>query len=242
MKFPKIKAASGAIGIGIAVVLMGLSLLFGLLYGDDGNVNVICIIGMILGFLIFVISVAALIVALWQKKHPEKIEQQSAQAQEGEKAGSFRTEEKRGKRTAAVVLLIVQLGLSIGNVFSGTSNAALTIAFLFECLPMIGAIVLIYYDHKFRAPLAKGLTLLRVWTLVLIWVQPCLTFAVYLAANMMNGTVLGLWAGGCVFLIAATVLLYLDGKEDASRRSEQNTPSEHSCPPQDREEEKEEDR
>ena len=58
----------------------------------------------------------------------------------------------------------------------------------------------------------------------------------------MNGTVLGLWAGGCVFLIAATVLLYLDGKEDASRRSEQDTPSEPSCPPQDREEEKEEDR
>lgn len=56
MKCPKIKAISGLIGIGIAVALMGLSLLFGLLYGDDGNVNVICIIGMILGFAIFLIS------------------------------------------------------------------------------------------------------------------------------------------------------------------------------------------
>ena len=71
MNCPKIKAISGLIGIGVAVALMGLSLLFGLLYGDDGNVNVICIIGMILGFAIFLISAIAMVVAAWQKKHPE---------------------------------------------------------------------------------------------------------------------------------------------------------------------------
>lgn len=244
MKLPKIKTVSGIIGACIAVVLMGLSLLFGLLYGDDENINVICIIGMILGFVIFIISVIAIAAALWQKKHPDAQVPVAATMQEVKETGSesSRLEEKKGKRIVAVVLLVVQIGMSIGNFFASTTNFVLTIAFIFECIPMVGAVILIYYDQKFRAPITKSLTLLRVWTIALIWVQPVLTFIAYLAANMMNSTVLGLWLGGCVFLIVATVLLYLDGKEEVLRRSEQNEPSEKFCSTQDCEEEEKDDR
>ena len=243
MKCPKIKAISGLIGIGIAVALMGLSLLFGLLYGDDGNVNVICIIGMILGFAIFLISAIAMVVAAWQKKHPEASGQEPEEVQEEQKTESepSPTEGRKGKRTAAVVLLVVQIGLSIGNFFADTSSFVLTITFLFECLPMIGALILIYYDDKYRAPIVRGFTVLRVWTMILIWVQPCLTFVAYLVADLMSGTVMGLWLGGCVFLIAATVLLYLDGREETARRSAQNMPSEKPCSPCDHEDEKKDD-
>lgn len=94
MNCPKIKAISGLIGIGIAVALMGLSLLFGLLYGDDGNVNVICIIGMILGFAIFLISAIAMVVAAWQKKHPEASGQEPEEVQEEQKPNRNRAPRK----------------------------------------------------------------------------------------------------------------------------------------------------
>lgn len=86
------------------------------------------------------------------------------------------------------------------------------ISLIFECIPTIGAIVLIFYDHTYKAPVVGKFTLLRAWTLGLIWVQPVLSLISWGASGLLDGYIIGFWIGSCVFIIIATVLLVQDGQ------------------------------
>ena len=111
----------------------------------------------------------------------------------------------------AIGLLIAQMAIS-AIIMLANYPAAYFFSFLFECIPTTGAVVLVFYDHKYTAPIVGKFTLLRVWSLVLIWVQPVLALLSYGTAGMLSSYILGTWIGSCVFIVISTVLLVLDGK------------------------------
>ena len=122
----------------------------------------------------------------------------------------------------AIGLLIAQMAIS-AIIMLANYPAAYFFSFLFECIPTAGAVILVFYDHKYTAPIVGKFTLLRVWSLVLIWVQPVLALLSYGTAGMLSSYILGTWIGSCVFIVISTVLLVLDGKAFVqSRNREEN--------------------
>ena len=124
----------------------------------------------------------------------------------------------------AIGLLIAQMAIS-AIIMLANYPAAYFFSFLFECIPTTGAVVLVFYDHKYTAPIVGKFTLLRVWSLVLIWVQPALALLSYGTAGMLSSYILGTWIGSCVFIVISTVLLVLDGKAFVQSRNREENPS-----------------
>lgn len=110
----------------------------------------------------------------------------------------------------AIGLLIVMIANTFIRILNDYGKP-IAIAFLPECFPVIAAIILTFYDHSYTAPKSGNFSILRVWTLVLIWVQPFLSIFTYALAGLFN-SVIGYWIGSCIFPAIAFTLLYLDGK------------------------------
>lgn len=119
-----------------------------------------------------------------------------------------------GKVKWAIGLLAVWMVLGFGQMVqnSGSASFLLVIVVLMECLPTIAVIVLTHYDHKYAAPKNGTFTLLRVWALALIWLQPVLSLLSYIAAGAFTSFILGVWVASCLFPLIAFILLFVDGK------------------------------
>ena len=119
-----------------------------------------------------------------------------------------------GKVKWAIGLLVVWMVLGFGQMVQATQSNSflLVITMLFECMPTIAVIVLTHYDHKYAAPKNGTFTLLRVWALALVWVQPVLSLLSYIAAGAFTSFILGVWVASCLFPLIAFILLFVDGK------------------------------
>ena len=119
-----------------------------------------------------------------------------------------------GKVKWEIGLLVVWMVLGFGQMVqnSGSASFLLVIVVLMECLPTIAVIVLTHYDHKYAAPKNGTFTLLRVWALALIWLQPVLSLLSYIAAGAFTSFILGVWVASCLFPLIAFILLFVDGK------------------------------
>lgn len=118
----------------------------------------------------------------------------------------------------AIGLLIFQMS-STAISYLAYYDFVYFISLLFECIPTIGGIVLIFYDHKYNSPIVGNFTLLRIWSIVLIWVQPVISFLSWASAGL-TGSVIATWIGSCIFIIIATVLLVKDGKDFVKKRTQ----------------------
>ena len=126
---------------------------------------------------------------------------------------------KSAKVCWAIGLLIFQMASTAISILTSYSFNFF-ISFIFECIPTIGAIILIFYDHQYKAPIVGNFTLLRAWTIGLIWIQPILSLIAWGSSGNLNSYVLGIWIGSCVFIIISTILLVYDGKEIVKKRKE----------------------
>lgn len=133
---------------------------------------------------------------------------------------------KSAKVCWAIGLLIFQMASTAISILTSYSFNFF-ISFIFECIPTIGAIILIFYDHQYKAPIAGNFTLLRAWTIGLIWIQPILSLIAWGSSGNLNSYVLGIWIGSCVFIIISTILLVYDGKEIVKKRKNIIINSEH---------------
>ena len=118
---------------------------------------------------------------------------------------------KSAKVCWAIGLLIVQISITAIRYLTDY-GAVYFISILSESIPTIGAIVLIFYDYKYNSPIIGNFTLLRAWSIGLIWVQPAISFLSWSIAGLID-SVIGTWIGSCVFIIITTILLVNDGKE-----------------------------
>lgn len=118
---------------------------------------------------------------------------------------------KSAKVCWAIGLLIVQISITAIRYLTDY-GAIYFISILSESIPTIGAIVLIFYDYKYNSPIIGNFTLLRAWSIGLIWVQPAISFLSWSIAGLID-SVIGTWIGSCVFIIITTILLVNDGKE-----------------------------
>lgn len=57
-----------------------------------------------------------------------------------------------------------------------------------QLLPTVAAVVLVFYDHKYTAPRAGNFTLLRLWSMLLIWISPVVNWIGYLSLGTDNIT------------------------------------------------------
>lgn len=132
-----------------------------------------------------------------------------------------------GKVKWAIGLLVVWMVLGFGQLVqnSGSASFLLVIVVLMECLPTIAVIVLTHYDHKYAAPKNGTFTLLRVWALALVWVQPVLSLLSYIAAGAFTSFILGVWVASCLFPLIAFILLFVDGKRNEARQEIDRTNS-----------------
>ena len=125
---------------------------------------------------------------------------------------------KSARACWAIGLLIFQM-CSTAITYLANYPFAYFISLIFECIPTIGAIVLIFYDHTYKAPITGSFTLLRAWSIGLIWVQPTLSLISWGVSGLLDSYVFGMWVGSCVFIIIATVLLVKDGKAFVQNRT-----------------------
>lgn len=124
----------------------------------------------------------------------------------------------------AIGLLIFQMS-STAISYLAYYDFVYFISLLSECIPTIGGIILIFYDHKYNSPIVGNFTLLRIWSIVLIWVQPVISFLSWTSAGLI-GSVIATWIGSCVFIIISTILLVKDGKEFVKKRAQADSPTE----------------
>ncbi|MBO5480151.1 MAG: hypothetical protein J6A63_03060, partial [Clostridia bacterium] len=78
---------------------------------------------------------------------------------------------------------------------------------LYEQIPTIAAVILIFYNHKQPKTENTGFTLIQKWIFALVWVQHAYAFISFALANSLTSV----WAkilGGCVWLGIITFLLY----------------------------------
>ena len=125
---------------------------------------------------------------------------------------------KSAKVCWAIGLLIFQMA-STAILYLNDYGFVYFISILSESIPTIGAVILIFYDHKYNSPIIGNFTLLRTWSIVLIWVQPAISFLSWASAGLID-YVIGTWIGSCVFIIISTILLVYDGKEIVKKRKE----------------------
>ena len=121
----------------------------------------------------------------------------------------------------AIGLLIVQISITAIRYLTDY-GAVYFISILSESIPTIGAIVLIFYDYKYNSPIIGNFTLLRAWSIGLIWVQPAISFLSWSIAGLID-SVIGTWIGSCVFIIITTILLVNDGKEFVKEKQNKDT-------------------
>ena len=212
----KFKISSCIISIIISFVVIGTSLTIGLIFNDDGIIEAITAMFFVCGLIALTASVIVLIYAAKTKKRLIiQLDPATTTTYLSEKNQTEPSTNKRKFSTkvrVAFILLILQILLSLGNVMKTYQNFSIIISFIFECLPVIAAIILIYYEHVYHSPISGKFTLLRKWELALIWIQPALSLLSYASADLLNEYIVALWIGGCVFIIISTILLYLDGK------------------------------
>ena len=80
-------------------------------------------------------------------------------------------------------------------------------AFLYEQLPTIATVLLIFYHHKQPKSENTGFTLMQKWTFVLVWVQQAYSLLSFALLGIF-GQIVWSWLGGCAWLALITFLLY----------------------------------
>ncbi len=96
-------------------------------------------------------------------------------------------------------------------------------AALYEQLPTVAAVILIFYNHKQPKTESAGFTTMQKWTFALVWVQHAYVFISYSLADSLSSV----WTtilGGCVWLGIITYLLYSAWKNPVAIESE-DTPT-----------------
>lgn len=94
---------------------------------------------------------------------------------------------------------------------------------LYEQIPTIAAVILIFYNHKQPKTENTGFTLMQKWIFALVWVQHAYAFISFALANSLTSV----WVkilGGCVWLGIITFLLYSAWKNPVT--VEENTSQE----------------
>lgn len=127
----------------------------------------------------------------------------------------------RAKSKWAIGLLVFQL-LSVFSWLSGVDYDAATLlllSLLYQQIPTIGALILIFYNHKYATIYKDKFNLLQKWIFVLVWIQPIYSFLSYALAGSLS-TVIARWIGSCLFPAISCLLLYFDWK-DAPTQAQQ---------------------
>ena len=70
-------------------------------------------------------------------------------------------------------------------------------AFLYEQIPTIAAVILIFYNHKQPKTENTGFTLMQKWIFALVWVQQGYSLLSFALLGVFGQTVWS-WLGGCV--------------------------------------------
>ena len=131
---------------------------------------------------------------------------------------------KSAKVCWAIGLLIFQISITAIRYLTDY-GVVYFISILSESIPTIGAIVLIFYDYKYNSPITGNFTLLRAWSIGLIWVQPAISFLSWSTAGLID-SVISTWIGSCVFIIISTILLVIDGKKFVKEKQNENSATE----------------
>ena len=138
----------------------------------------------------------------------------------------------------AIGLLIVRI---VGAISTGMDTAkTLGVSFdysryfvfsaLYEQLPTIAAVILIFYNHKQPKTENAGFTLMQKWIFALVWVQHAYAFISFALANSLTSV----WAkilGGCVWLGVITYLLYSAWKNPITVKKEDTQEIPKTVPP-----------
>lgn len=135
----------------------------------------------------------------------------------------------------AIALLLIRIlgafstGLDTARMFGVTHDYAYYFVFsaLYEQLPTIAAVILIFYNHKQPKTENTGFTLMQKWIFALVWVQHAYAFISFALADSLTSV----WTkilGGCVWLGVITYLLYSAWKNPVAvkREDTQETPTE----------------
>ena len=133
----------------------------------------------------------------------------------------------RAKSKWAIALLILQL-LSVFRLLNGIDFDAATIllfSLLYEQIPTIGAIILIFYNHKYAITYKDKYNLLQKWILALVWIQPVYSFLSCSLTGSLSA-VLGQWIGSCLFPLASCLLLCSDWKLSPATEEQKTQPQE----------------
>lgn len=80
-------------------------------------------------------------------------------------------------------------------------------AFLYEQLPTIAAIILIFYNHEQTKTENTGFTLMQKWVFTLVWAQQAYSLLSFALLGIFAQLVWS-WLGGCIWLGVITYLLY----------------------------------
>ena len=115
----------------------------------------------------------------------------------------------------AIALLLIRVlgafstGLDTARMFGVTYDYSHYFVFsaLYEQLPTIAAVVLIFYNHKQPKTENTGFTLMQKWIFALVWVQHAYAFISFALADSLTSV----WTkilSGCVWLGVITYLLY----------------------------------
>lgn len=135
----------------------------------------------------------------------------------------------------AIALLLIRIlgafstGLDTARMFGVTYDYSHYFVFsaLYEQLPTIAAVILIFYNHKQPKTENTGFTLMQKWIFALVWVQHAYVFISFALANSLTSV----WTkmlGGCVWLGIVTCLLYSAWKNSTTveKATTQTTPAE----------------
>lgn len=105
-------------------------------------------------------------------------------------------------------------------------------AFLYEQLPTIAAIILIFYNHEQPKTENTGFTLMQKWIFALVWAQQAYSLLSFALLGIFAQLVWS-WLGGCIWLGVITYLLYSAWKnpnpieqESTAETSTETTPEE----------------
>ena len=94
---------------------------------------------------------------------------------------------------------------------------------LYEQIPTIAAVILIFYNHKQPKTENTGFTLMQKWIFALVWVQQAYAFIAFALANSLSS----IWPkmlGSCVWLALITWLIYSDWKK-TNKSTIENSPA-----------------
>lgn len=138
----------------------------------------------------------------------------------------------------AIALLLIRIlgafstGLDTARMFGVTHDYAYYFVFsaLYEQLPTIAAVILIFYNHKQPKTENTGFTPMQKWIFALVWVQHAYAFISFALADSLTSV----WTkilGGCVWLGIITYLLYSDWKNPVAVEKEDTQETPKTVPP-----------